>query len=38
MENFINNLKSGLDKGAHIAGIVAPIAAVIVVASWFKSK
>lgn len=38
MDGFQAALKKGLNVGVYCAGIVAPVAAVVVVASWFKSK
>lgn len=38
MKDTIDALNKGLKIGAYYAGLVAPVAAVIVVASWFKSK
>lgn len=38
MKDAIDALNKGLKIGAYYAGLVAPVAAVIVVASWFKSK
>lgn len=38
MDNLLGTFKKGLNVGVYYAGLAAPVAAVIVVASWFKSK
>jgi hypothetical protein len=35
-EQVTSNLTRGLSQGAFYAGLVAPVAAVIVIASWLK--
>lgn len=38
MKESLDALNKGLKIGAYYAGLVAPVAAVIVVASWFRSS
>lgn len=38
MDQLKETLLRGLNVGTYYAGIVAPIAAVVVIASWFKSS
>lgn len=38
MEDLKATLQKGLNVGVYYAGVIAPIAAVVVIASWFKSS
>ena len=37
MDSLKQTFLKGFNIGAYYAGVIAPIAAVVVVASWFKS-
>lgn len=37
MDSLKQTFLKGLNIGTYYAGVIAPVAAVIVVASWFKS-
>lgn len=38
MDEVKKSFIAGLKTGVYVAGVVVPVAAVMVVASWFKAK